>query len=135
MFRTAIALTVIWLGLASSQAAEPTTTDDLHKQLVGKWFEELDFRGFRIKATVTYHADGKLSSEGVMTLGKRRMKLIITGSWKAEGDKLIETVATCQPPLLRRGREATSAVVEISESVFRYVNEDGDEGVRTRVEE
>ena len=104
-------------------------------QLVGKWFEDLYFHGFHIKATVTYSADGKLASEGVMTRGQRTMKLAITGSWKVENGKLVETVATCWPPLLRRGREAASDFVEISGCVFRYVNEDGDEGVRTRVAE
>src|SRR5262245_37125897 len=128
MFRTsiALALALVLMGLAKSQAAEPVGNADLQKQLVGKWFEELDFHGFHIKATVTYEADGKLSTDGVLTRGNRRMKLIITGSWKAEGDKLTETVATCWPPLLRRGRQATSVIVELSDSVFRYVNEDGD---------
>src|SRR5262245_9104808 len=135
MFRTAIALALLGMGLAISQAAEPTTDADIGKQLVGKWFEDLYVHGFHITATADYSADGTVAIEGVMTRGKRTIKLAITGSWKVEGDKLIETVATCQPPVLRRGRQMARGVVEISEGVFRYVNEDGDEGVRTRVME
>jgi len=135
MFRILLALTLMFWGLAMSQAAEPTTNADIHKQLVGKWFEDLYLLGFHVKATATHHADGQLAIEGVAIRGKRTTKLVITGSWMVDDGKLIETVATCQPPVLRRGRQLVSDVVEISDSVFRYVNEDGDEGVRTRVAE
>jgi len=140
MFRTPIAPALIWMTLillapAMAQAGEPIATAEIQKQLVGKWFEDLYSYGFHIKATANYSADGQVEIEGVMTRGKRKLKLAITGSWKVEDGKLVETVATCQPPVLRRGREIARDVVEISESIFRYLNEDGDEGVRTRVME
>src|SRR5262245_32851988 len=140
MFQTLIALASIWITLilltpAMSQAAEPIASAEIQKQLVGKWFEDLYSHGFHIKATANYSADGTVEIEGVMTRGKRKLKLAITGSWKVEDGKLVETVATCQPPVLRSGREIARDVVEISEGVFRYLNEDGDEGVRTRVME
>ena len=138
MFRTPIALALVLMALmlltsAVSQAAEPATNAEIQKQLVGKWFEDLYSHGFHIKATANYSADGQVEIEGVMTRGKRKLKLAITGSWKVEDGKLVETVATCQPPVLRRGREVARDVVEITESVFRYLDENGDEGVRTRV--
>jgi hypothetical protein len=91
---------LIWLTPAFSLATEPTAiaepiaNAEIQKQLVGKWFEDLYSHGIHIKATANYAADGQVEIEGMMTTGKRKLKLAITGSWKVEDGKLVETVAT-----------------------------------------
>jgi hypothetical protein len=135
IFRATVALSLILPALGLTQAAEPTTNPDIEKQVVGKWFQELSIRGFDVKATTTYHPDGKFSGEGVLTKGERTVNMVVTGSWKLEGSRLIEKVSTCTPPLIRRGREAATEDIEVNDKALRFINEQGEEMTKTRVTE
>jgi hypothetical protein len=133
IYRTTILVMFALAALVMAKAAEPRRDVEIKARLVGTWNQDVDLRGFEGKATTTYLPDGKLSGEGIFSRGKRSVKLVVTGSWKLEDAKLTETVETCQPPLIRRGRQLTSEIMEVNDAVLRYLNEQGEERTKMRV--
>src|SRR5262245_41299167 len=130
-----ITVALIVAAAAMARADDPPTDRDIEKQILGKWFQELTVRGYDVKATTTYHPDGKFSGEGLLTKGERTLNMVVTGRWKLEGAKLTETVASCDPPLLRRGRRATTEIVEVSDTTLRFLTDKGEEMTKRRVTE
>ena len=128
-------MTLTFAALVVATASEPATNLAIEKQLIGTWSEELTKGRYDIQAKFTYFADGKVSGQGVFTKDGRTVVVVVTGSWKLDGARLVETVESCQPPLLRRGKQITSEVVEVNNKLLRYVNEFGDEKTKTRVTE
>jgi hypothetical protein len=128
-----ITLTFMFLTLTLATTDGRTTDSEIERQLIGTWAEELTKGSYEVKAKVTYFADGKISGEGSFIKQGRKVNVAVTGSWKLDGAKLVETVESCEPPLLRRGKQITSEVVEVNDMTLRYINEFGDERTKTRV--
>jgi len=128
-----LTIVLVLVALAFAKADGPPRNSATEKKLLGTWTQELTKAGYDVKATVTYHVDGRLSGQGVLTNDKRTVTVVLTGSWKLHAMKLVETVESCEPPLLRRGKEITSEIVEVNDTTLRYVNGFGDEMTKTRV--
>src|SRR5262245_19624372 len=95
--RSLKAIAYILIATITAQSAPPTE-GVIAKLIVGKWFQEEAVNGVTIKSTTTYHKDGVLSGEAVLTKGGRSLYISIKGTWRVEGSKLIEVVEKVTPP-------------------------------------
>src|SRR5262245_38901244 len=130
MFRcAAVAVGLVVVAIAGEQLPDAA----IEKLLVGKWRHE-DMNGLS-NATTTFGADGTFVGEATAGTGDDAQKLHVTGKWKVSGGKLIETIETCKPPVMKVGMEFTDTVLEINDKTYRYRNEQGKEYVETRIAE
>jgi len=88
-------------GSGSESASAPPS------KLVGDWDTSAPGVG---AATVSYAADGTMSTSGAFTPAGKDAKLVITGTWKEDGDKvhMVYTDVKCTglPPALQAKEKA-----------------------------
>jgi hypothetical protein len=109
----------------------PPPDGEIERLLVGKWYEEYrewhgkDWRGG--EATTTYKADGTF--EAAATRGRKGAggtKYVASGTWRVKDRTIIETVETCDPPLLTKGQVFKDWVLLIDGLGLRVQDAEGD---------
>lgn len=131
----AVAVIVYAVTCASlSTAAEAPTQAEIEQWIIGKWFLETTDDGFSFKTTTTYRKDGTLSGQSVIVRGGRTLNLTFSGTWKAKGSTVIESIEKSDPPTELVGIREED-VSEINEKTYRYRDGQGKERLRTRLSE
>lgn len=94
--------------------------------LIGKWHLDTEVGGVRVKAVTEYKADGTFQSDATVVMDGETTKMAVKGTWKFDGTKLVTTVTDSDTPdLLPVGEVSKDEILELSETILSYRDEDG----------
>ena len=122
--------------VGTSLAARADVTDkEINEKIVGKWNEEFEENGIKVKVTLNYKKDGVLEAEGTVDANGMTINIKVTGKWKAENGALVETYEKSEPEgLIPAGKTTTDKVLSIDDKTHTIKTEEGKERKRTRIE-
>lgn len=94
--------------------------------LIGKWHLDTEVGGVRVKAVTEYKADGTFESDATVVMDGETSKMAVKGTWKFDGTKLVTAVTESDTPdLLPVGEGSKDEILELSETILSYRDEDG----------
>lgn len=109
---------------------------DITEKIVGKWNEEFDEMGIKLKATIVYKKDGTLTAEGSIDANGQTINIKVSGKWKVESGTLVETYEKVEPEnLMPAGTTTKDKVLSIDDKTCTYRTEEGKERKRTRIKD
>lgn len=112
---------------ANPKEAAPAAAPAIVKEaLIGKWHLDTEVGGVRVKAVTEYKADGAFQSDATVVMDGESTEMAVKGTWKFDGNALITTVTESDTPgLLPVGEVSKDEILELSETVLSYRDEDG----------
>lgn len=101
--------------------------------LVGTWYLDMEMGGARVQGVTEYKANGTLQGRARVAIEDESIDLTVKGTWKLDGTTLSTTVTESNnPEMMPVGEVSEDEILELSASILRYRDEDGQVITETR---
>lgn len=121
---------VLLIGAAGLFAAEEA---DIKRLLPGKWIINQEVHGTKLTGESEVKADGTVSGSAAFMLQGKSVEYTYEAKWVVKGSKIEYTVIkSTSEEMLKTGEVMVDEVIEISDTTFKYKDEQGQVLTETR---
>jgi hypothetical protein len=130
-----LAMLALCLFASTTLATRADVTDkEINEKIVGKWSEEYEENGIKVKLKLDYKKDGGYEAEGTVVTPDMTINIKVSGKWKAENGELVETYEKIEPEgLMPAGTVTKDKVLSLDDKTHTIRTEKGKEHKRTRI--
>lgn len=121
---------VLLLSIGGLYAAEEA---EIKRLLPGKWLINQEIHGTKLTGESEVKADGTVSGSAAFMVQGKSVEYTYKAKWVVKGSKVEYTVTeSTSQEMLKTGEVMVDEVIEISDTVFKYKDEDGQVMTETR---
>lgn len=129
-----VGIVVVWRIRPSAVVARELRNTNIPEQILGKWQTQSTLLGSSITDTITYYPDKAFESESIISKEDNVIKLLYSGTYNIEGDKIIYVVTkTNNPDMHPVGETFQERVWWFTKTRLIYYTPSGNRWYRDRV--